>query len=114
MLPAQQSMKNGAFEIKEKLSRNKENLLDQVIDCDISWVIAKKRVFIKECILSISIYCLKKFYTFLFFQKAAGHADIGKRKKETPQYEQFLLQHDCPINHESFSLSGISWCCSNI
>ena len=37
MLPAQQWMKNGAFKVKEKLSRNKENLLDQVIDSDISF-----------------------------------------------------------------------------
>ena len=34
MLSAQQSMKNAAFEEKEKLSINKENLKDQVIDCD--------------------------------------------------------------------------------
>ena len=35
MLSAQQSMKNAAFEVKEKLSKNKENLVDQVIDCDV-------------------------------------------------------------------------------
>ena len=34
MLSAQQSMKNAAFEVKEKLSVNKENLKGQVIDCD--------------------------------------------------------------------------------
>ena len=35
MLSAQQSMKNPAFEAKGKLSKNKENLVDQVIDCDV-------------------------------------------------------------------------------
>ena len=34
MPSAQQSMKNAAFEVKEKLSINKENLKDQVINCD--------------------------------------------------------------------------------
>ena len=27
---------------------------------------------------------------------------LGK-EKETPEYEQFLLEHDCPINHEKSS-----------
>ena len=36
MLSPQQSMKNAAFEVKEKLSKNKENLVDQVFDCDLS------------------------------------------------------------------------------
>ena len=30
-------MKNAAFEVKEKLSKNIENLVDQVIDCDVSF-----------------------------------------------------------------------------
>ena len=38
------------------------------------------------------MYCLKKFYTLLFFQKAAGHADFGKRKKETLQYDSMTAQ----------------------
>ena len=37
ILFAQQSKKNVAFEVKEKLSKNKENLVDQVIDCDVSF-----------------------------------------------------------------------------
>ena len=34
ILSAQQSMKNA---VKEKLSKNKENLVHQVIDCDVSF-----------------------------------------------------------------------------
>ena len=50
MPSAQQSMKNTVLEVKGKLSKNKENLVDQVIDCDLSsdesW--QKTKVFIKE------------------------------------------------------------------
>ena len=50
MLSAQQSRKDAAFEVKEKLSKNKENLMHRVIDCDASfdgsW--QKKKVLIKE------------------------------------------------------------------
>ena len=54
MLSAQQSMKNEAFEVKGKLSRNKENLVVQAIDCDVSFDVSWqiKRVYIKEW------YCL--------------------------------------------------------
>ena len=34
ILSAQQSMKNA---VKEKLSKNKENLVHQVVDCDVSF-----------------------------------------------------------------------------
>ena len=54
MLSAQQSMKNAAFEVKEKLNKNKENLVDQVIYYNASFdgLWQKKRVFIKKW------YCL--------------------------------------------------------
>ena len=54
MLSAQQSMKNEAFEVKGKLSTNKENLVVQAIDCDVSFDVSWqiKRVYIKEW------YCL--------------------------------------------------------
>ena len=37
MLSAQQSLKNATFEVKEKLNKNKENLVDQVIYCNASF-----------------------------------------------------------------------------
>lgn len=37
MLSAQQSMKNATFEVKEKLNKSKENLVDQVIYCNASF-----------------------------------------------------------------------------
>ena len=54
MLSAQQSMKNEAFEVKGKLSTNKENLVVQAIVCDVSFDVSWqiKRVYIKEW------YCL--------------------------------------------------------
>ena len=50
MPSAQQSMKNTVLEVKGKLSKNKENLVDQVIDCDLSSDESrqKTKVFIKE------------------------------------------------------------------
>ena len=54
MLSTQQSMKNAAFEVKGKLSTNKENLVDQAINCDVSFDVSWqiKMVYIKEW------YCL--------------------------------------------------------
>ena len=43
MLSAQQSMKNAAFEVKEKLNKNKENLVDQVIYCNASFDVCGKK-----------------------------------------------------------------------
>lgn len=28
---------------------------------------------------------------------------LGKEKKKTSEHEQFLLEHDCPTNHEKSS-----------
>ena len=40
----------------------------------------------------------------MFLQKTAKHAcNYWEKKKETLEYEQFLLEHDCPINHEKSS-----------
>ena len=54
MLSAQQLTKNAAFEVKGKLSTNKENLVDQAINCDVSFDVSWKikMVYIKEW------YCL--------------------------------------------------------
>ena len=100
-------MKNAAFEVKEKLSKNIENLVDQVIDCDVSfngsW--QKRGYSSKNGIVSAITNDNGKVLDFTVVTKKCKACKYWEKKKETPENEQFLLEHDYSINHEKSSTS---------
>ena len=86
MLSPQQSMKNTVFKVKEKLSKSKENLVEQDTDCDVSFDESwQKRGYLsKNGIVSVISNGNGKVLDLLLvldLLKTANHADIGKRKK---------------------------------
>ena len=101
-------MKNAVFEVKEKSSKNKENLVDQVTNCDVpgdgSW--QKREYSSKNDIIAAISKDNGKVLDFTVLKKNCKACKYWEKKKETPEYEQFLLEHDCPINQEQ-SLSSM-------
>ena len=95
-------MKNAVFEVKEKSSKNKENLVDQVTNCDVpgdgSW--QKREYSSKNDIVAAISKDNGKVLDFTVLKKNCKACKYWEKKKETPEYEQFLLEHDCPINQE--------------
>ena len=41
-----------------------------------------------------------KVLDFTVLTKDCSACKYWEKQRETPEYEQFLLEHDCPINHE--------------
>ena len=84
-------MKNAVFEVKEKSSKNKENLVDQVTNCDVpgdgSW--QKREYSSKNDIVAAISKDNGKVLDFTVLIKTAKHAKIGKRKKRHRNMNSF-------------------------
>ena len=69
--------------------------------CDRSW--QKRGYSSKSGIVSVISKDNGKVLDFTILTKNCKACKYWEKKKETPEYEQFLLEHDCPINHEKSS-----------